>query len=97
MSFPSDTLPAWRRLLIIFLLLVLVPVAWSAGRYFLVDADRGSWQTADRSSAGLLPPAWQNQGALIPVYAARTRGWRGIFAVHTWIVVRNRAAAPYSL
>lgn len=91
----ADT-PALRRLLVIFLLLVLVPTAWSAARYFLVDADRGNWRTADRSSAGLLPPASQNPDALIRVYAARTVRWRGIFAVHSWIVVKERGAAAYS-
>jgi AraC-like DNA-binding protein len=64
--------PALRRSLVIFLLLVLVPISWSAARYFLVDPDRGTWQTADRSSAGLLSPAAKNQEALIRVYAART-------------------------
>lgn len=82
--------------MIAFLLLVFVPIGWSAARYFLVDTDRGSWQTADRSSAGLLPPASQNKEALIRVYAARTMRWRSIFAVHTWIVVKERGAATYS-
>lgn len=85
-----------RKLLLIFLLLVLAPIAWSAIRYFLVDGHRGNWQTADRSSAGLLPPASQNPDALIRVYAARTVRWRGIFAVHAWIVVKERGAPGYS-
>lgn len=92
---PSHT-PALRRLFIIFLLLFLAPISWSATRYFLVEADRGNWQTADRSSAGLLPSASQNREALIRVYAARTVRWRGIFAVHTWIVVKEHGAAHYS-
>ena len=82
-------------MLVIFLLLVLVPISWSAARHVLGE-DRGNWQTADRSSAGLLPPAAKNQEALIRVYAARTVRWRGIFAVHTWIVVKERGAATYS-
>ena len=85
-----------RKLLTIFLLLVLVPIGWSAARYFFVDADRGTWQTADRSSAGLLPPASKNPDALIRVYAARTMRWRGIFAVHSWIVVKEAGAANYT-
>ena len=85
-----------RKLLTIFLLLVLVPIGWSAARYFFVDADRGTWQTADRSSAGLLPPAAKNPDALIRVYAARTVRWRGIFAVHSWIVVKEPGATNYT-
>jgi hypothetical protein len=30
------------------------------------------------------------------VFAARTVRWRSIFAVHTWIVVKERGAATYS-
>ena len=79
----------------IFILLVLVPVAYSAVIYLLGDR-RENWQTADRSSAGLLPKASDHPQALIRVFAARTVRWRGIFAVHTWIVVKERGATSYS-
>jgi Protein of unknown function (DUF3750) len=85
-----------RKLLIAFLLLIAVPIGLSAGRYYLLGDGRGNWQTADRSSAGLLPPASSNPEALIRVYAARTVRWRSIFAVHTWIVVKEKGAANYS-
>jgi uncharacterized protein DUF3750 len=84
-----------KRYLFIFILLVLVPVAYSAVIYLLGDR-RGNWQTADRSSAGLLPKASDHPQALIRVFAARTVRWRGIFAVHTWIVVKERGANSYS-
>ena len=84
-----------KRYLFIFILLVLVPVAYSAVIYLLGDR-RGNWQTADRSSAGLLPKASDHPQALIRVFAARTVRWRGIFAVHTWIVVKERGADRYS-
>jgi hypothetical protein len=42
---------------ITFLLLVFVPIGISAARYYWMGEGRGNWQTADRSSAGLLPPA----------------------------------------
>jgi hypothetical protein len=81
---------------IIFLLLIFVPIAASAARYYLIGDDRGDWRTADRSSTGLLRPAASNPEALIRVFAARTVRWRGIFAVHTWIVVKEKDAAGYS-
>ena len=84
-----------KRYLFIFILLVLVPVAYSAVIYLLGDR-RENWQTADRSSAGLLPRASDHPPALIRVFAARTVRWRGIFAVHTWIVVKERGAINYS-
>jgi hypothetical protein len=34
--------------------------------------------------------------ALLRVYAARTVRWRGIFAVHSWIVLKQRGAARYT-
>ena len=30
------------------------------------------------------------------VYAARTVGWRGVMAVHTWIAFKPRGAAEYT-
>jgi hypothetical protein len=48
-------IPLLKKLLIVFLLLVFVPIAASAVRYFCLGDGRANWQTADRSSAGLLP------------------------------------------
>ncbi|NEW86125.1 DUF3750 domain-containing protein [Rhodopseudomonas sp. WA056] len=84
-----------RRLVLILLLLLVVPVAVSAGRYWLGDRSV-DWQSADRSSAGLLPPAAQHPDALVRVFAARTVRWRGIFAVHSWIVVKPEGASRYT-
>jgi len=81
---------------ITFLLLVFVPIGASAARYFWFADGRGNWQTADRSSAGLLPPPAAHPEALIRILAARTVRWRSIFAVHTWIVVKEQEAATYS-
>jgi hypothetical protein len=63
-----------KYVLLLLLSLIIAPVTVSA-------ADRrGNWQTADRSSAGLLPNASEHPDALIRVFAARTVRWRGIFA-----------------
>jgi hypothetical protein len=80
---------------IVFLLLLIGPIAVSAAKYLLGDRS-GDWQTADRSSAGLLPPAAGHPEALVRVYAARTVRWRGIFAVHSWIVIKERNAPRYT-
>ena len=81
--------------MIAFLLLIFVPIGVSATGYWLGDR-QGNWQTADRSSAGLLPTASNHPDALIRVYAARTVRWRGIFAVHTWIVFKEQDALHYA-
>ena len=82
-------------LTVIFALLLAVPIALS-GILFLLGDRHGNWRTADRSSAGLLPDASKNPDAVIRVYAARTVRWRGIFAVHCWIVVKERGAPQYT-
>src|ERR1700730_6316786 len=94
-SLPSPHAPL-RKLVITFLLSIVVPIGLSAARYYWAGDHRGNWQTADRSSAGLLPPASSHPEALIRVYAARTVRWRSIFAVHTWIVVKEQGAPSYS-
>lgn len=79
----------------IFLILIFVPIGVSAGRYWFSES-RGSWQTADRSSAGLLPSPSSHPGAIIRVYGARTLRWKSIFAIHTWIVVKEANASSYT-
>ena len=76
-----------RKALIILLLLLVAPITLSATKYLFGDR-QGNWQTADRSSAGLLPTPAEHPDALVRIYAARTVRWRGIFAVHCWIVVK---------
>lgn len=83
-----------RRLGLAFLILFLAPIGVSAGLYLAGDATR-DWRNADRSSAGLLPPAAGNRQAVIRVFAARTVRWRGIFATHCWIVVKEEGASAY--
>jgi hypothetical protein len=84
-----------KKPVLIFLLLLLGPIAASTAKYLAGDR-RENWQLADRSSAGLLPKPAEHSDALIRVFAARTVRWRGIFAVHTWIVVKERGASRYS-
>jgi hypothetical protein len=80
---------------LLFLLLIIGPISVSTAAYLFNDR-RENWQIADRSSAGLLPPAAQHADALVRVYAARTVRWRGIFAVHSWIVLKPRDATRYT-
>src|SRR3981081_3023311 len=83
-----------RKSVIVFLLLLIGPIALSAMKYLLGDRSV-DWQTADRSSAGLLPSPAEHPDALIRVYAARTVRGGGISAVHSGIVIKERNAARY--
>ncbi|MBO1078530.1 DUF3750 domain-containing protein [Roseomonas haemaphysalidis] len=78
-----------------FLLLFLLPLGISAALYWNSGQGAG-WQTADRSSAGLLPAPAAHRPAVLRVFAAQTVRWRGIFAVHCWIVFKEEGAATYT-
>src|SRR3954451_5761246 len=92
---PAQNLPLVRRFVLVLLLLLAVPVSLSAVKYWFGDRSV-NWQTADRSSAGLLPPPAAHPDALVRIFAARTVRWKGIFAVHSWIVFKERNARGYT-
>jgi hypothetical protein len=77
-----------------FFLFYLLPVGISAGYYFL-GRKRFDWRSADRSSAGLLPAAKEQRGAVVRVFSARTVSWRGIVATHSWVVIKDKNATAY--
>jgi hypothetical protein len=57
----------------------------------------GDWRTASRESAGIAPDPAETREAVVQVYAARTWGWRGNFAVHTWIAVKPTDAPAFTV
>jgi len=83
-----------KTCLLLFALLFLLPLGIAALRYYW-DGSGGEWQTADRSSAGLLP-AVAARPAVVRVFAAQTVRWRGIFATHCWIVFKPEGADAYT-
>jgi hypothetical protein len=83
-----------RKLLIGFLVLFLAPVGVS---FAVTEREpAGTWQTARRDATGLAPDPATTPEAVIQVYSARAFAWRGIFSVHTWIVVKPAGAAEYT-
>ena len=55
------------------------------------------WRTASRESAGIAPDPQLNRQAVIQVYGASTWGWRGWFAIHTWISIKPENAQTYTV
>jgi len=55
------------------------------------------WRTASREPAGLAPDPLETREAVVQVYAARAWGWRGWFAVHTWIAAKRTADPAYTV
>lgn len=79
-----------------FLIGFALPIGISAALYYGGTEAKADWRTADRSSAGLLQEPVLNADAVIRIYAARTVRWRGVFAVHCWLVYKPRGAAAYT-
>jgi hypothetical protein len=72
-----------------------LPIMARAGLY-AIDEHPRSWRDANWASTGLLPKAADDPPARVMVFAARTGGWRSIFAVHTWIVIKPANATAYT-
>ena len=95
MSAPSPQ-PKPRRarrnmLLWSFLAVFLIPVFAAAGAL----AYRGGpahWGQYDHTVVSQLPAASQHPEARVLVMAGRTRGWKGVVAVHSWIVIKRENA-----
>lgn len=56
-----------------------------------------SWRTANRESAGIAPDPRTTNDAVLIVYGADTWGWRGLFAIHTWIAAKKTGEANYTV
>lgn len=89
-------LASLRVLILLFLALFLVPLATHALWWTVKGNTEPSWAAADWSSAGLLAPAKAAQPASVRIYAARVGRWRGIFAHHSWVVIKEAGAARYT-
>lgn len=76
------------RILPLFLLVSLVLVNCSSNK---------DWRTASRESAGIAPDPAVTQEAVVQVYGARAWGWRGWFAIHTWIAVKRSGEQSYKV
>jgi hypothetical protein len=84
-----------RRPLRLFALVFLLPLALHA-IWWLPRGLGEDWHSADWSSAGVLPAASASPAASVHIYCAPTGRWKGVFAVHSWIVVKEAGARRYS-
>ena len=74
------------------LVLVIVTAIFS-----LAGCTDRDWRTASRAPAGIAPDPRVSSEAVVQVYAARAWGWRGWFAVHTWIATKPSNATAYTV
>ncbi len=55
------------------------------------------WRSASRESAGIAPKPETTQEAVLHVYGASAWGWRGWFAIHTWIAAKPTGENSYTV
>ncbi|WP_162483604.1 DUF3750 domain-containing protein [Geobacter sp. OR-1] len=67
---------------------MLIAAGCSSGR---------DWRSASRESAGIAPDPQVTKEAVLQVYGASTWGWRGWFAIHTWIAAKHSDEEFYTV
>ena len=85
-----------RRIVLLTVFVVFfVPLLVRAAIFFAGDAPR-SWRDADWSSTGMLQPATADSAARVVVFTGTAGAWKGVFAVHSWIVFKRENAARWT-
>jgi hypothetical protein len=82
-------------LCIAILALFLAPIGARAVLFATSDAPR-SWHRADWSSTGLLPDAAWYEPARVIVFTGQAGSWKGIFAVHSWVVLKRAGETQWT-
>lgn len=65
--------------------------------FFTSACANNDWRTASREPAGIAANPAQNPQATIEFYAADAFSWRGWFAVHSWIAIKEQNATEYTV
>ena len=95
-TWQTMTLHAVRKTLIAFAGCVFL-AATATEAVAQSESPARSWRTAARHSAGMAPdPAALKNTNIVQVYAASTWGWRGNFAVHTWLIFKRAEDNAYT-
>ena len=55
------------------------------------------WRSASRESAGIAPDPAETEEAILHVYGADAWGWRGWFAIHTWVAAKRQGEPRYTV
>lgn len=83
------------KIVTLFVAVVFLAPMATASAWWITLERPSSWRSANWSATGMLPDPEANHDAAIYVLAARTGGFKGAFAVHSWIVLKEAGASNY--
>jgi hypothetical protein len=84
-----------RKSVLTIIAIFLFPLAVHGALYSARSRPQ-SYDRADWSSTGMLPAANAEPEARLLVFTGRTGRWRGIFAVHSWVVFKPENATSWN-
>ena len=83
-----------KKIVLTILAIFLFPLAVH-GALYSVQNRAQSYDRADWSSTGMLPAANAEPEARLLIFTGRTGRWRGIFSVHSWVVLKPENATNW--
>ncbi|MDB5522417.1 MAG: hypothetical protein JWM58_180 [Rhizobium sp.] len=84
----------FKRIAMLILAIYLLPGLAAAGLWATTTHPK-SYREANWTSSQMLPDAATDRDARIVIFAANTGGFKGAFAVHSWIVLKQAGARGY--
>lgn len=84
-------------MIVFFRNLILLSAVVLIGFVLLNKYTAKDWRTANRESAAIAPDPSTTKEAVLQVYGADTWGWRGWFAIHTWIAAKRTGETSYTV
>jgi hypothetical protein len=88
--------PSRRKVFMLAIFLLFVAPLIARAAFYAASDDPRSWRHADWSSTGTLPPASESKPARVIVFTGKAGAWKGIFAVHSWIVLKPANASEWT-
>ncbi len=92
----TTTRPSRRKLIMLTIFALFLAPLMARAAIYAIGNDPRSWRDADWSSTGMLPPASRDKAARVIVFTAKTGAWKGIFSVHSWIVIKAENAVEWT-